>query len=319
MKTLIISLIMLFSGLLMGCGSLVQEVHPGKLISESPKLVVACFISPQDTLLAAKITQNNPVVGDTTTLTTEISHATVTLSSGGRSVSLLYNNNSPDAFYQADARQFPIVSGQTYTLRVSTPDGRSVTATATVPPPVAISAVRLDSTQATSNGNITKTFFVAFRWKDPAGTANFYRIAGTFVHAPLYPASSKNDTLTVTAINFRSTQNRRSLYTDEGADGNVFNTPNGTINAAVTVKQSDLEAAAKLSAYTLPALFRFIEFRGELLNTDEMYYQYHQSIEQFRAANGNPFAEPVLVPTNIQNGLGCFAAYNRATMLLKLK
>lgn len=317
MKTLKISLITLVAGLLAACGSLVQEVHPGKLVSESPKLVVACFISPQDTLVAAKITQNNPVVGDTTTLTTEISNATVTLSSAGRSVSLLYDLKG--AFYQVDTRQFPIVSGQTYTLAVSTPDGRSVTATATVPPPVAISEIRLDSTQATSNGNITKTFFVAFRWKDPAGTANFYRIAGTFAHAPLHPETSEGDTLTVTTVNFRSTQNRRALYTDEGADGNTFNTPNGIINQSITAKQADKGATAKLSAFTLSALFRVAELRGELLNTDEMYYRYHQSIEQFRAANGNPFAEPVLVPTNIQNGLGCFAAYNRSTMLLKLK
>lgn len=50
----------------------------------------------------------------------------------------------------------------------------------------------------------------------------------------------------------------------------------------------------------------------EVSNSDENYYKYHRSLET--SGNDNPFTEPSLVYTNINNGLGCFAAYNTAVL-----
>lgn len=148
--------------------------------------------------------------------------------------------------------------------------------------------------------------------------ANYYRIAGTFAHTA-NSSTKKPDSTITDAINFRTNQNRRSLFSDEGSDGNVFTTPNGSIGQSVTVSNTDPRATDKLNAFRLESMFKTITLQAILLNTDAQYYHYHRSIEQFRDANGNPFAEPVLVPTNIQGGLGCFAAYNRTMLLLKVK
>jgi len=51
-----------------------------------------------------------------------------------------------------------------------------------------------------------------------------------------------------------------------------------------------------------------------LLNVDVHYYKYHKSLSSNN--EDNPFAEPTLIYTNINGGLGVFAAYNK-TMVTK--
>ncbi|MFQ5636990.1 MAG: DUF4249 family protein [bacterium] len=47
-----------------------------------------------------------------------------------------------------------------------------------------------------------------------------------------------------------------------------------------------------------------------LLTTSESYYNFHKSVDQQNATEDNPFAEPVPIYTNIENGLGVFAGYS---------
>jgi Domain of unknown function (DUF4249) len=42
------------------------------------------------------------------------------------------------------------------------------------------------------------------------------------------------------------------------------------------------------------------------------YYRYYKSQELYADAQGNPFAEPITVYTNIREGYGIFAAYSPA-------
>ena len=48
---------------IVSCKSLVKEIDPSILPQTDSKLVVACFISPQDTLLEVSVTQTAPVIG----------------------------------------------------------------------------------------------------------------------------------------------------------------------------------------------------------------------------------------------------------------
>lgn len=283
------------AGLLAACGSLVQEVDPAKLTKTSSKLVVTCFISPQDTMLTALVALNQPVVSLTDTVqNTKVVNATVTLSDNSRLVALAYNDTNQ--IYQAKSQNFPITVGHTYTLTVSTPDGKRVTATATIPPPVPISAISLGFTTSTKATTIIKEYFMTFQWNDPSGVNNYYRIAGAAVV----------DSNKTRAISFQRTTDQQRLLTDADADGTVLTSPQGRFNATFTYDSTS--AASSVNYLQNTILWAF------LLNTDEMYYQYHKSLREFRNTNDNPFAEPVLVPTNIQGGLGCFAAYNRTLL-----
>lgn len=44
-----------------------------------------------------------------------------------------------------------------------------------------------------------------------------------------------------------------------------------------------------------------------LLTTDKSYYQYHSALENYTSEN--PFGEPSMIPTNINNGLGMITSY----------
>ena len=50
----------------------------------------------------------------------------------------------------------------------------------------------------------------------------------------------------------------------------------------------------------------------ELNNITADQYKYRKSYRAYRDSDGNPFAEPVLVYTNIKHGYGLFSTYNLA-------
>ncbi|RYD86802.1 MAG: DUF4249 family protein, partial [Sphingobacteriales bacterium] len=128
---------------LFSCQNLRQEVQPQQLADQPVKLLVACFISPQDTVLAAKVARSRPILDDETVTNLEITNATVTLQTGSRSIVLTYHSRL--RYYRASPGQFPIRAGETYQLWVQTPDGQSVEARTTVPEAVSLQQVRLDS------------------------------------------------------------------------------------------------------------------------------------------------------------------------------
>ncbi len=62
-----------------------------------------------------------------------------------------------------------------------------------------------------------------------------------------------------------------------------------------------------------------VTLNAYLLHTDRYYYEYHRSVIRSTRAQDNPFAEPVLVYSNIQDGLGVFAAFDRQTVEVRIK
>ena len=54
-----------------------------------------------------------------------------------------------------------------------------------------------------------------------------------------------------------------------------------------------------------------------LQSTSKEYYQYMKSFDQYVENDGNPFAEPTLVKTNVKNGLGILGASSEITDTLR--
>ncbi len=305
---------------LAGCDSLRQEVDPARLTREPEKLVIACFISPQDTILAARVSKSSPVLGVINPGRSDVADAVVTLSDGSRSVTLRFMANQPDqgqglgmaqGYYRADARQLPILAGKTYTLTVRTPDGKQVDATCVVPGPVALQRVVVDSAVTNDFGRTRKEYFARFFWRDPAGQANFYRVAGANdyllkVQYRLSPTAPMRDTLFQTTGNLSFTP--ASTSTDQGNDGQELVSGRGRL--AVSYSWTNGQSQPSRPAGQLYAY---------LLNTDINYYQYHDSVQRQSNTGDNPFAEPVPLITNIRGGLGCFGAYNQTILTVKLK
>ncbi len=296
-----------------GCDSLKQEVNPDKLVAEPPKLVVACFISPQDTVLAARVVVSQPVLGIAGSSSAEIPNATVTLSDGKRTIQLMYRKgvNGGNGYYRADVRQLLIVAGQTYTLTAKTANDRlAVDASCTVPGPVAPGNVLVDSTITTNFGLTRTEYYARLRWLDPAGEVNFYRVAGQNEYSyKIQVRSTPNGPVRDSLIRAQGSWvfNNGSTTADLGRDGKELISSRGRLAMVYNFRNGEQlsHPRGKLTAY--------------LLNVDENYYRYHDEVDRQSKVRNNPFAEPVLIQTNIRGGLGCFGAYNKSTLVIDLK
>lgn len=267
--------------MLAGCGSLREEVTPGQLTSQPIKLVVQCFIAPQDTLLTAKVTRSRPVL-DNTTIPVEITDAVVTLSDGRDSVALTYRPD--ELWYAAPAQAFRIRERTTYTLTVRTPDGKRATAVTRVPAAIPLDTVRVDS------GDVPRHYRVMGNWRDPAQT--FYRVKGTVrgipPNAPPWMPYGLPEPILFTVGN-----NSLGLVASRPQPGRL------SITASLD------------SAFKKP--YRSTLVTLDLLHVDAAYYQYHLALDRQLKADADPFAEAVVIVTNIGGGLGCFGSYNLST------
>lgn len=312
---LVVSLLVTSLFLLSGCGSLRREVDPDRLNREAAKLVVTCFLSPQDTVLAVKITRSQPVLGEEIRYPyngTNVSNATVALGVSGKSVMLRYDSQL--GYYGVNSQQLPIVTGQTYTLSVQTPAGEQATSTCTIPVPVNLTSVTFDTlTDNQSGGQYrNKRYYVIGRWQDLAGQANFYQVKGELRYIPQCTGCQTNPNYKETEQNstLYFNDNSNGLQTDRGKEGKEMISDRAFVGSYYfgSTPQSGFGSQYKSATLTI-----------NLLNTDQAYYQYQDAVARQSQSSDNPFAEPVPVPSNIQGGLGCFAGYNRSTMTLKLK
>lgn len=279
-NVLIYSLVSLCLMICASCEKVVTDVD----IPDTPsKLVVFAFISPEDTLISIKVGQSAPVYGERIS-TRDISNATVVMSSGGTSVTAIQNMGFNG--YTIPVSALPIVAGGTYRLDVSTPDGRRVAATCTVPTaPVVIDAAEYLKRSSPDNFG-SNEYRLLCKWADQPGVKNYYRLDVNMVGAFV----SDNDTI------FRYSEMQKGVTDDTGADGQQLSLLFDQVDFYDNSDNYALE-------YTL-------------LVTDKGYYDYHES--RFRYIGDDPFSEPVIVKSNIEGGLGCFGAYIKTVKRVKM-
>ena len=297
---------------LAGCDSLRNEVTPDQLTSESAKLVVTCFLSPQDLVLAAKITRTKTVLGNQAGSSGDnnVTNAVVKLSEGGRSAVLYYDAKA--GVYRADIRLLPLVAGRTYTLTARIPNGKLLTSTCTIPAPVELAGTTFDSLTEEQSGRPYRRYFIRARWQDPAGQLNFYQVTGLFRSVVNCPACEKKPTYQAKEVvsHVRFDSNVGNLQGDENTQGRMMTSEPGMVSGVYLDEKQPLcfENQYKSALVII-----------NLLNADPSYYAYLNGVERQAQVAGNPFAEPVPLPSNIDGGLGCFAGYNRSTLAVKLK
>ncbi len=297
-----------------GCTNLRNEISPGFLGIEPPKMVVTCFLSPQDATLAVKVTRSNTVVGDSISLLqtgNNVTNATVTLAQGDRSVTLRYDNRPADStkvqpYYSISARLLPILTGQTYILTVITPNGQRASSTCTIPVPVLPTAITFDSLDDTQNRTKVRRYFVKSKWQDPANQANYYQVAGIFRYTTSAAAIEEK----YNGLAFDD--DARGLFTDAGLDGTVM--PSGPSGRAfIATSSTSSQQSSFFNQYKTAVV------TVNLMSIDQAYYRFQEATIRQRRSRNNPFAEPVLIPSNIMGGLGCFAGYNNAILTKVLK
>lgn len=298
--------------LFFACSTLVNDVNPDRLPKSDNKLVVHGYLSPQDTLLQVGVYVSSLVTGRNVGSfgsffgVVSLEGATVTLSNQNKSIGLILNPKT--GTYNARPSQMPILVGQTYNLKV-TLNGQTVESSCTVPAAVNIKEVREDSIAGrnfSSDPKFVPPYDRTYKvfWQDPAGAANYYRVAGyafQLVRNQTAPNTFQNFP-EIQQISFNRDTRNGDLISDERNDGAL-----------------QASGVGRLSSYFLAAnrnpilATRRVEL--SLIACEKTYYDYHRAVQNYDG--DNPFSEPTLVPSNIKGGLGCFAAYNRSTFLAK--
>lgn len=336
MKNILI--ISIITCLFTSCKSLVTDID----IPYEDRLVVQCFISPQDTLLEVSVTKTAPVIGtivDGAERYPNILNANVVLSDGQKSVTIPYKTLQLPSSYNADgeyiftararyylsAKELPIVAGKTYTLKVSAPGFESVEGSCLIPTKV-VAEKDISSTQTSITGNIgrgqTGTYpSIGVRFKDISGEENFYSIGqffyqkGTYLDATGAKKLRVNWTTKYEYIADKGQENQTIIA--QAFDLRSFNNFSSFGGGGNNGGQGQ-QGGGNNNQNNVPVTVTDRYNEIYVANTDRAYYFYNTAIDKIRRANGNPFAEPVLTYTNIKNGLGVMAGYNQSRIVVKV-
>lgn len=253
-----------------------------KIPETEPKPVLVCFISPEDSLIRVKLTNSITLYTDNSKkYPYYITNAEVTLSHGSFSKNIPLIQDTLG--YQLHTSLFPIKPGETYTLTVKIPDGRTLTATTTVPKEdfpmlnFSIEKKLLDSNEYA----ITYEYNYTMSWNDIPSSANYYRS----VIYSLYTDSALSGDTTAQQIN-------EAFDSDAGKDGSVFKIA-GTGNVYYFQGSPGPISGSNYIAY--------------LMLCNKEYFEYHKDLYTF--SDINPFSESRINYSNIEGGIGCFSAY----------
>ncbi|MFY9311499.1 MAG: DUF4249 domain-containing protein [Bacteroidia bacterium] len=249
-----------------------------KLPVVESKLVVSSFISPADTIVRVGVTISQPLYNNSNSSQyLAVENATVQINDGSNFQTLAYN--SADKYYFVSTSAFPITVGSTYYLTISTPDGKNVNASTSIPS----QNTTLTYTAETIN-NPTYGEMLAFKtqWYDTPGTEDYYRIV-------YYDKS-------VYELDTTFWQAYSNNISDKDKDG--------------TLLQEQFEAYSYSGVDSAS---------GELLliHASKEYYLYHSKLLTAAYSSG-PFSEPVQMYSNINGGFGVFAGFYPYKVLVTL-
>ncbi|KAA0989717.1 DUF4249 domain-containing protein [Dyadobacter aurulentus] len=302
---------------LTACESLVTDIPEADLPKTESRLVVQSFIAPENPKTYVVVSQSAPLFGQNSPVATLIAGALVRISDGSREAIVPYD--SVNMLYSIDKGRFPIEAGKKYSITVS--DGkRTVNSSCTVPVKLAVPKSYEIDTSYSSGFDTDTMLTLKMQWDDIAGETNFYRVRA-FVDLEY----SVPDGTTVEdfkerrirnrfSVNWEETIGRDNFQSDASLDGTTFTSPLGKLRLP-GVTGYDFGNG---NVFTVYPKAKIILVTMEVFNTDETYYKYHKSLDNARNSD-NPFVEPSLVFTNINGGLGCFAAYHIGQLIYRPK
>lgn len=239
-----------------------------------PTLSVSCFISPEKEMSSAAIFWSRPVFSQQS-LPEFPDDLTVILIGNNTADTMTYDPISSN--YQLPTSVFPIIAGQEYRLEVIAPNGKRVTAKTSIPLELPIvNSFNIEKNERTDQNN-TQYFQYIFKMVlgDPSSSFNYYQSMFYFVlngYTGFLSQSFKDDA---------SLQNSQ-LYIET-------------------------EYEQYYSGFEENPEFEVDSLQYIVINGTEEYYRFHRTLQN--QSPGDPFSEPVIVYSNIENGLGIFAGY----------
>ena len=275
-----------------------EKVIPFDGDVNTPKLVINSVFE-SDSTFKVHVSSSRSVI-DTASFN-NIDDAIVTIKDGNENI-IETLNHVENGFYKGQT--FP-QENQTYILEVNHPNYANITASDSLPSPITINSVDTSTIIDPINGNRLQ---ISMNFDDPENTQNYYLIETYSVNEYLVIKNSDtteyelDTTKQFMVLTDEVFQNGGSPWREQGLFNDLlFNGQNKTLELEIPNDSwSGSEDGYDWSYKTLT-------LRLYLHNITLSYYYYRTSLELFQNASGNPFAQPVQVYSNIENGFGVFA------------
>ena len=257
-----------------GCESDANVTVP----STERKLVVGGFLSPNENEHEISLSLSEPLFSTDPFFNT--TNANVTISSEGSSYQIAYDVDA--AAFVFNNSQFNIANGKNYHLKIVAENGKTVEADMTTlsdtMPSIEEFKINKDTIYSEWSSNQIR-YNLKLNWKDIASEKNYYRLTAN----RLVKYFGAIDTTIEPIEEFNSF----TLKDDLGKDGQI------------------LSSTLKFDDYSLNN--ETVGFEIVLMKIDVNYYNYYKTLNNY--AGEDPFAEPVILFSNIQNGLGVFSNF----------
>jgi len=241
------------------------------------KLVLTCFISPEDSILYADLRTSTPKIGELDFVGGVIDYGTVRLSSASKTIDMIFNYQYGG--YVVNVSDFPIVPGQSYSITASAPNFQPVSATTSIPEDT-LHITNIDI----SVGSKTQSYeevFLSYGVQDLPG-----RTYVALLHQLMLAHDSSSYRLILSNVRYWETAN----YFDDVKQNKSF----------YYSKRTNEKLVYGYGKYAL--VFTALNYSHEL-------YYYSRSVQLALESSDNPFAEPVMIYSNINGGYGCFGGY----------
>ena len=294
---------------------------------EPPRLVANAFLQA-DSAVVLELTQSQSILSNANLR--EVAGATATLLEEGQQVATLEEVGTPGLYYSS----FTPTVGKNYTLQVSKSGFESVEATTFIRPPVVIRGLEVDTTLFIYTYNdgdsvITERSVVVnearVSFNDPADERNYYELLAYRYEQQFvgdYDAQGNyfiTDTVRYLAQLYLSSDDPavsdgESDFLEGDSDfyGNVlafsdelFNGKSYTLRFKVDAYYYEGQAEPQL----------YIVLRS----VNEGQYRYFRSVDLQYENEGNPFAEPVQVYSNVTNGYGIVSGSSADQVVIDLE
>lgn len=255
------------------------------LSEHTSELAPYAFFKDTDTILTVMVGKSVGILDNSDP--TVVEGATVELYKNGALLYTFIYADSIKGYQIALNSTFSPTVGETYELRVAAPGFESVSATQIIPPPVPIQNVEYEALGTVDQfGNPMDVYKVTF--VDPKDIANFYEIEGT---------------LNYSFMDWDSTVYKGSynLYFES-------NDPNFSDGTITDSNFDGVRYTLRLQSYpiSIDPNDETTKIKVYLRAVSVDYATFKSSLNKLWSTQGNPFAEPVLLHTNMSGGLGLF-------------
>lgn len=254
------------------------------------KPVVVSYISPKDSLVKVQVAYTEPYFGPYEPQTKFEKSARVSLLDLTDGDSVVLQWRAQDSVYAVDSFSYKIQNAHRYRLLVVMPNGEQIKSVSTVPPAMKSNDWKVNSWSF--KGDTNQFGEQVYRWNinlenEGAAPGFYYQPMFSFLEGVYF---YEGRTWADPGFSLQKQGNEPLQFIDRGTSWSMMGTGG-------TGMVEDL--------YLMAWVY------------DQPYQDYFRS--QF-SDDGNPFAEPILLHSNLEgNALGVFCAYDFAELLIPLK